>query len=79
MTINNRKSISDSEYNCLSRFFTHQNIIYSNLFQFPFVMVLISDGNSENARMKAKNCSRSNQMPLTDRITAIAPDVRIYV
>ena len=50
-------------------------------------MVFISDGNPKHERAfqgyRQKNriydCSRSNQMPLTVRITEIAPDVRTYV
>ena len=54
-------------------------------------MVLILHGKSEHAeqeircfRMTRKSdviicyCSRSNQMPYTDQITDIAPDVRTY-
>ena len=46
-------------------------------------MVLILDGNSEPGLIGENNlicdCSRSNQMPLTDLNTDITPDMRTYI
>ena len=55
---------------------------YGKLGQFPMrliFMVPLLDGNSENvAQSWISDFSRSNQMPLADQITEIAPYARNY-